>query len=188
MITSIKLFKESFNNGLTEEQREYLKGRFEKILSIHDFDFELAEIDVDEELSNLPEHQRDEAEEIWTDIVDKYEDEYDEYGNEYESRRSKINKASKMNENIDGLTLDQRFTMSLPLSYTVQSIIQHIVEQLEENGLEIDEQEVLSKLTPELCQEFVDSMSTINDECIDDEKHNAAVYEYMKNFTEELQL
>lgn len=168
--------KESLDaNGLSDQQREDLKGRFNAILEIQDFDFQLAEVDVYEEINNLPEHQRLEAEEIWEDVMTEHENGTSGY---YESK--------KVNENVNGfLPFDQKFTVSIPLAYTVQNIIDEIYDHNEEN---IPKESIYAMLTPDLCQEFVDGMLTINDESIDDERHDAAVYEYIKNFTEELQL
>jgi len=102
MFTSIKLFKESLDaNGLSDQQREDLKGRFNAILEIQDFDFELAEVDVYEEINNLPEHQRLEAEEIWEDVMTEHENGTSGY---YESKISKINESStsELNDYLEG--------------------------------------------------------------------------------------
>jgi hypothetical protein len=85
-----------------------------------------------------------------------------------------INKFKKslnesINENIEVLDLNRVFTPSDPKSYTVEDIVNALTNALEADGSEIDEQELLSKLTAEFCQEFVDNIVEILYESSDED-------------------
>ena len=71
----------------------------------------------------------------------------------------KLFKESKLNENIDGLTLDQRFTTTNPLSMTVQEILEALVLITDSYDQDISSEQILRKLTPEICQEYVNEIN-----------------------------
>lgn len=83
--------------------------------------------------------------------------------------KNSLNKSNRVNENA-GLSLTDSFTVSNPYTETVSSIIDTMLEDAYEANEEIDSEDenlinaVLSKLTPEICQSYVDTIQEINDE------------------------
>lgn len=74
-----------------------------------------------------------------------------------------INKFKKINEN-NSLSLEMEFTPTIKQTWTVSDIISNIQYLSGNDNInEMDENDILSKLTPELCQEFVDSLIEIKE-------------------------
>ena len=77
--------------------------------------------------------------------------------------------------------LKTKFVQKKPLTFTTYDIVKELYDYCIIVGKQITKKQILEKLTPEICQKFVDNCANLHRECIDNDLLNEDIDECLFN-------